>query len=525
MEDQSESRFILASGSPRRKDLLAEAGYKFEIIPSSAEEIHTADIPLAELCEINAKIKARDIANQFPDATTLGADTLVYIDQTPLGKPKSKAEAFQTLQLLSGKTHQVCTGLAIIPPDDSTQTEITFHQITNVTFKTITDEQIEDYMEKVEVMDKAGSYAIQEHRDIIIESIDGDYENVVGLPQKLVTEYLERFNILPCSVKKRIPEGHRYPLLFNPHARSKRGRRALRFLMSNAKDFVLYATRDIDDARQLAKRFAANNEPVILAAGGDGTLNAVIQGLVGTNTALGVLPAGTMNVFARELGIPVPNLQSANLDKALEVVKKGYITNVDLFTVNNKPFVQMAGVGFDAQVIEETSLESKKLIGPLAYLMSAVKLLGDNPPKMTIRLKDGKEIEGVAVLAGNGELYGGQVRLFPKADNTDGLIDILIFKEKGYRLVMDSIKGLAGVLDIVNSTVEYLQADSFTVISDREVPIQVDGEYLGRSKEVKFAPTEHKLKVLAPQEPVGGFTKIWLDWVQKLPRKIAGDRG
>jgi len=102
----------------------------------------------------------------------------------------------------------------------------------------------------------------------------------------------------------------RYPLLYNPNARSQKGKRALQFLMANAQDFILYATRDIDDARDLAADFAEKGEPVVLAAGGDGTLNAVIQGLAGSETALGILPAGTMNVFAREMGIPVPNLRA-----------------------------------------------------------------------------------------------------------------------------------------------------------------------------------------------------------------------
>ncbi len=515
-----ERPLILASGSPRRQELLAEAGFQFDVIPSLAEEIHTADIPLEELCEINAQAKAAEVAQLHPQSVVIGSDTLVYIDQTPLGKPKSKEEAFQTLQLLSGRTHQVCTGLCLISSD---KTE-TFHEITEVTFKTITDADIQLYMEKVEVMDKAGSYAIQDNGDLIIEKIEGDYSNVVGLPLDLITTKLNEFGLAPKHFNKKIPRGHRYPLLFNPHARSQKGRRAMRFLMSNAKDFVLYATRDAEDARDLAAKFAADGEPVVLAAGGDGTLNAVIQGLVGTRTALGVLPAGTMNVFAREMGIPIPNLQSSNLEKALEVIKGGYITNVDLFKANGKPFVQMAGVGFDAQVIEDTSLESKKIFGPLAYLMSAVKLLGDNPPKMKIILSDGTEAEGVAVLAGNGELYGGQVRLFPKADNTDGLLDILIFKETGYKFVLDSLKGLVGLLDLVDSSVEYLQSDSFTVVSDRDVPIEVDGEYLGRATKVEFSSTGSKLSVLSPKAPVGGFIKVWKDWVQNLPRRIAGDR-
>ena len=247
------------------------------------------------------------------------------------------------------------------------------------------------------------------------------------------------------------------------------------------------------------------------------------MGLIGSDTALGVLPTGTMNVFAREMGIPVPTVQRSNLKRALQVIKEGHITEVDLFCANDQPFVQMAGIGFDAQVIEDTTPESKKLLGPLAYLMSAVKLLGEDPPKMKLICSDGREIEGVAVLAGNGELYGGQVRLFPKADNNDGLLDILVFKETGYKFVVDTLKGMAGVLDLVKSSVEYVQAAEFKVISDRDVPIEVDGEYLGRHKEVSFSSTGSKLKVLAPKEPIGGFMKVWKNWVQNIPRKIAGE--
>ena len=229
-----------------------------------------------------------------------------------------------------------------------------------------------------------------------------------------------------------------------------------------------------------------------------------------------------MNVFAREMGIPVPNLQSSNLKKALEVILAGHLKEVDLFECNDQPFVQMAGVGFDAQVIEETTTESKKVFGPLAYLMSAVRVLGDKPPKMRVLCDDGREFEGVAVLVGNGELYGGQVKLFSKADNDDGKLDVLIFKESGYRFVLDSLKGLVGVIDLVKSGVEYVQVDRFRVVSDREVPVEVDGEYVGRCEEVRFMPASKKLKVLAPEIPAGGLANLFKKW-QNIPRKLAGE--
>lgn len=285
--------------------------------------------------------------------------------------------------------------------------------------------------------------------------------------------------------------------------------------MDRATRFALYATSTPEEARDLAAQFAGEGAPVVVAAGGDGTLNAVLQGLAGSVTALGVIPAGTMNVFARELGIPY-----GNLAKAFEVIEAGYIREIDLFSVNGSPFIQMAGLGFDASVIEETTWESKKMLGPLAYLLAAVKVLGEKPPLMHVTTSDGRCEEGVAVLAGNGTLYGGQLPLFRKASNQDQMLDILVFKESGYRLVFDSLAGLArGGVDLSNSVV-HLQADSFSVVCDQEFPIQVDGELLGRDSEAHFRPMERRLRVLAPEHPIvsrfGEAMKALWGWTRKM---------
>jgi diacylglycerol kinase (ATP) len=291
---------------------------------------------------------------------------------------------------------------------------------------------------------------------------------------------------------------HRYPLIFNPRARSQRGQKTLRFLMDHANRFALYATNHADEARELAERFAKEGEPVVVAAGGDGTLNAVVSGLAGTPTALGVIPAGTMNVFARELGIPFDDLE-----KSFGILERGHVREIDLFEANKAPFLQMAGVGFDAMVIEETTWESKKVLGPLAYLLAAVKVLGEKPPKMEVVCEDGRREEGVAVLAGNGSLYGGQFKLFRAADNQDSKLDVLVFKEAGYKLVLDSLKGLAlGGVDLAAST-SYFQSSAFTVKADREIPVEVDGELLGRFTEVQFAEASQRLRVIAPESVNG----------------------
>lgn len=309
----------------------------------------------------------------------------------------------------------------------------------------------------------------------------------------------------------------RYPLIFNPKARSQRGQRTLRFLMDHATRFALYATGSGEEARDIAAEFAERGEPVVIAAGGDGTLNAVVQGLSGSKTALGILPAGTMNVFARELGIPFDDLS-----KAFDVIKEGRVREIDLFEANGTPFIQMAGVGFDAMVIEETTWESKKILGPLAYLLAAVKVLGERPPRMEVICSDGRREEGVAVLAGNGALYGGQFKLFHKADNQDRMLDVLVFKEAGYKLVLDSLRGLALGNIEMGQTVSYLQSPSIRVLADREVPVQVDGDLSCRAHEVIIGDEDpESLRVIAPEEPKDGrFVEVVrsiVTWPKKKP--------
>ena len=262
---------------------------------------------------------------------------------------------------------------------------------------------------------------------------------------------------------------------------------------------------------------------MVIVAGGDGTLNEVVRGLAGSDTVLGILPAGTMNVFAREMGIPF-----ASLERAFEVIENGFTREVDLFEANGIPFVQMAGVGFDAMVIEETTWESKKMLGPLAYLLAAVRVLGEKPPQMRVTLADGRVVEGVAVLAGNGSRYGGPFPFFRMADNHDSKLDVLVYKEAGYRLVLDSLRGLAlGGIDLMDS-VEYFQTESFTVEADREVPVEVDGELAGRFSKIRFVETSSHLRVLAPQHHGGGGLaetfKSWLTWPRRHPEPASARR-
>jgi len=180
---------ILASGSPRRRDMLTAAGLQFDIIISPAEELHDENMPLHILCEANAELKALAVSVDYPEALVVGADTLVYIDNTPLGKPQDEDVARAMLRRLSGRVQKVCTGVCLARGSESH----CFHVITEVVFKNLTDEIIRDYMSKVDVMDKAGAYAVQECGDLIIEDVRGDYDNVVGLP---VARLLEEMAVI-----------------------------------------------------------------------------------------------------------------------------------------------------------------------------------------------------------------------------------------------------------------------------------------------------------------------------------------
>lgn len=182
-----QSRVILASSSPRRVQMLREAAVDFEAIASPVEELHDATMDFRELCEINAERKARDVASRHAGAWVIGADTLVSLDGIPLGKPRDHAEARAMLQSLSGRINHVCSGVCVIDPSGAAYS---FHEVTEVEFRPLSDAQIDAYMAKVNTLDKAGAYAAQEHGDDIITAIRGDFANVVGLPISRLLEML-----------------------------------------------------------------------------------------------------------------------------------------------------------------------------------------------------------------------------------------------------------------------------------------------------------------------------------------------
>lgn len=178
---------ILASASPRRAELLTQAGFSFTVRPSCIEESITADTP-DQTAEGLAFQKADDIyhqlkrENEYKDYMVIGADTIVYYDREILGKPANEQDAFDMLKMLSDRTHQVFTGVSIIIKSDGIKQTYLFHEKTDVTFYPIDDYALKNYIATGDCMDKAGAYGIQGSFAIHIKEIKGDYNNVVGIP-------------------------------------------------------------------------------------------------------------------------------------------------------------------------------------------------------------------------------------------------------------------------------------------------------------------------------------------------------
>ncbi|WP_394861821.1 Maf family protein [Paraclostridium bifermentans] len=185
---------ILASGSPRRKEILENTNLKFSVITSDIDErIFENEEPIQLVLRL-AFEKCMSVAQNNPSDLVIGADTIVVLDNEILGKPKNEEEAFNTLSKLSNREHQVITGMSMVNLEN--EKKIVDYAISNVKFKKLTDQDIKDYISTKECLDKAGSYGIQGYGALLVEEIKGDYFNIVGLPISKLSDILKiNFNI------------------------------------------------------------------------------------------------------------------------------------------------------------------------------------------------------------------------------------------------------------------------------------------------------------------------------------------
>lgn len=182
---------VLASSSPRRKELLENLNVDFKVIPSSIEEVMIPNEKPEALAMRLAFTKAFDIANKNENKVVIGADTIVVLDNDVLGKPKDEKDAFNMLKNLSNTYHQVITGISVINLNENKK--IVDYVVSDVKFKNLDDEKIKRYIDTKEPLDKAGAYGIQGYGSLLVEEIKGDYFNIVGLPLSKLDEILHKY--------------------------------------------------------------------------------------------------------------------------------------------------------------------------------------------------------------------------------------------------------------------------------------------------------------------------------------------
>ncbi|QIK69353.1 septum formation inhibitor Maf [Erysipelothrix sp. HDW6C] len=180
-------KLVLASQSPRRREIISILGQPFNVVSPIGDETLNESLSVREQIEDLALRKATSVINDYQDSIVLGSDTVVVLDGEVLGKPKDEADASAMLHRLSGRTHQVITGVALVSSD---VTKV-FSVLTDVTFFDLTDEEIRDYVETKEPLDKAGSYGIQGQGSLFVASIVGDYYTIMGLPISRVNQELK----------------------------------------------------------------------------------------------------------------------------------------------------------------------------------------------------------------------------------------------------------------------------------------------------------------------------------------------
>ncbi len=180
---------ILASASPRRRDLLQAHGYDFQVIPAEVTEIAPPHLTPGEITLFNARSKARHVAESHPDTLVVGVDTIVAFEGEIFGKPRDMEHALEMLRRLNGRAHEVWSGVWLVRG----RRETGFNELTRVRFRTLGEPQLRAYRDRIGPLDKAGAYAAQDDRGELIEAFEGCFDNVVGLPMKSLAWVLRRF--------------------------------------------------------------------------------------------------------------------------------------------------------------------------------------------------------------------------------------------------------------------------------------------------------------------------------------------
>ncbi len=308
------------------------------------------------------------------------------------------------------------------------------------------------------------------------------------------------------------------PILLNPTAGSLHRSGLASWLKEHEECFRFIETKSVEDLRSQARALADAGAPVVAVAGGDGTLMEAAHGLMGSETAMGVLPSGTMNVFAREIGVG-----SRRFDRALRTMQSGHHQSIDIFRVNEKPFIQLAGFGLDARVIQCIRPWMKKYLGASSHILAAAKVSMEAPPRITVHLPTGEELHGSQIILGNGRRYGGEGPLFAHARLDDGMLDMAVIEHNGAGVIMEVLSSMliggARVGNISDFT-ELRVLNECSISCDGKLAYQLDGDYAGTIMPGEYAHirrSSQKLKVCVLNEKKAArFPLAQLTWAHQI---------
>ena len=304
-------------------------------------------------------------------------------------------------------------------------------------------------------------------------------------------------------------------LIYNPTAGPWDVHRALKHICASLQrrgwSVELRMTEKPGDALALARSAAQTNCDVAIAAGGDGTINEVVNGLIGTQTALGVLPVGTGNLWARQLGIPTYTLfNPLRLNEAATKLAEGTVRLIDVGRVDDHHFLCWAGIGLDAQVTTELEPRPRhtKRLGALPYAIAAVLVARDFKGVRTRVSLDGRVVRGrtILILVSNIQQYAGVLPVAREAQIDDGLLDVFVFKGLGFSYAMRHLLKIVNQRYLQDHQVIHQQARHIDVWTEWAVPVQVDGDPISTTP-VTLRVVPHALRVLLPPNvPAGLFT-------------------
>src|SRR5436190_7300156 len=292
-------------------------------------------------------------------------------------------------------------------------------------------------------------------------------------------------------------------VIFNPTAKGERAKRFRHHLDAIGAECALKPTTAPGGGRALAAEAVREGFEVIVAAGGDGTLNEVLNGIGDApdgfaRARLGVLPLGTVNVFAREIGMPL------SLRRAWEVIRRGRESAIDLPQVEfgapaksqRRWFAQLAGAGLDAHAVELVDWNLKKKTGYLAYVVAGLKALRAKQSKISTEL-DSQPMTGEQVLIGNGRFYGGPFAVFPEAKLTDGLLDVCVFPRMTWGTLLACSWGLVTGRLHKSGGAQHFQAESFSLTAPTRTALELDGEWVGELP-ARFTVQRQMLHAIVP---------------------------